>query len=252
MPEVNWNMLAQYQDPGQRFSEGLQTGNALMGQRAQMAYQNEKIQAERAARVKAARADALQQRAAAGDKGALAELAGVDLDAWGKLDARDKGEIERRTSFLGEVALQISMLPPEQRAQAWDSAVDHAASVGMPELAQYKGKYSDEALRNVIAESGKVKAFLDAHKIDWHQQGEQPSFATDAQGKLIDPQSVGAAGAVMGAPGSPGFAPTNQDRSIDDWAEEAISQGADPGAVARRVYELKNGGAGQGGPQTFP
>lgn len=109
----------------------------------------------------------LQRRAAQGDQGALAELAGVDLDAWSKLDTRTQGEIKRRNDFMGQAALAVSQLPPAQQPQAWDSYVQQGVQMGFDDLAQYQGQYSPEAVRGLLAGSGLVKQFLDTQKIDY-------------------------------------------------------------------------------------
>lgn len=104
----------------------------------------------------AARKQDLQKRAAGGDHAALAELAGIDLDAWKTLGEVDRKAIKDRVDYVGQAALQIKTLPPESRAAAWDSAIDEAVRNGHPDLAQFKGQYSEQALDSAIYNAGLV------------------------------------------------------------------------------------------------
>lgn len=120
---------------------------------------------EEAAKVEQQRRAAdLQRRAAAGDQAALAELAGIDLDAWSKLDGRTKQDAKERFDFIGNAALAVSRLPEANRAAAWDAYVMQGVQMGMPELQQYVGQYSPDSLNAVIAHAGLVKTFIDMNE----------------------------------------------------------------------------------------
>lgn len=125
----------------------------------QVRQQRDKAQQE-------AQARDLQGRAASGDQQALAELAGVDLDAWSKIGTQERATIKQRTDAVGQAALFVSQQPPEQRAAAWDSMVDQL-SVQYPDLAPMKGQYSEQAVQGALASAGQVKAFLDTQKVDY-------------------------------------------------------------------------------------
>lgn len=126
----------------------------------------------------------LQRRAAQGDPAAVAELAGVDLDAWAKLDTRSKQATAERVSVIGEAALAVSQLPPEQRPQAWDMYISQL-SQQYPELASQRGQYSEQALMGALASAKQMKTFIDL---------EMPKYmAIPAGGTLVDtrnPQAV--------------------------------------------------------------
>lgn len=131
-------------------------------------------------------AQQLQQAAAQGDQGALAQLAGIDLDAWAKLDTRSKAAVKERTDFMGQAALAVSQLPPQQQAQAWDSYVQQGVQMGFDDLAQYQGRYSPDAVQALLANSGLVKQFLDTQRIDYKvipQGGYLQGF--DAMGRPL-------------------------------------------------------------------
>lgn len=143
-------------------------------------------QKQQAAQVEQQKAD-LQRRAAGGDQAALAELAGVDFQAWNALDTKSKTEVKRRADYLGQAGLAVAQLPDlEQRAQAWDQAVMQGVQMGFADLAQYQGQYSDQALQGVLANAGMIKQFLDGQKIDYKvipQGGYLQGF--DSQGKPL-------------------------------------------------------------------
>lgn len=55
---------------------------------------------------------------------------------------------------VGQAALQVAQLPPEQRPAAWNSAIDYLVSQGWDGLAQFKNQYSEQSLMGVISEAG--------------------------------------------------------------------------------------------------
>jgi hypothetical protein len=121
------------------------------------------IRQDQEKRRQAAAVSDLQRRAAGGDRTAMAELAGIDLDAWDKLADNDRQTTTERASVIGQAALRISQLPPEQRPAAWDQAIDQLSS-RYPELAEYKGQYSEEALMSAIDSAKLVNDFFDLER----------------------------------------------------------------------------------------
>lgn len=103
----------------------------------------------------------LTAAAAQGDKSAAAQLAGVDLDAWSKIDTHQRAQIKDRVDYIGQAALAVSRLPEGQRAQAWDQYIDQGVQAGHDDLAAYRGKYSPDALNAAIANAGQVKTLID-------------------------------------------------------------------------------------------
>lgn len=126
-----------------------------------------KIREQQAERQKQARLADLQRRAAGGDRAALGELAGIDLDAWDKLNDADKVSAKERVSYIGQAALAIKQLPPEQRAAAWDRYVQDGVQMGYEGLAPFLGKYSEQALDSAIAQSELVGKAIDYARPDY-------------------------------------------------------------------------------------
>lgn len=153
-----------------------------------MAYQlrgmEEKRQAGIAEQQMQARKVDLQRRAAAQDPEALAELAGIDYNAWKGIKDEQREDIKERADYIGNAALQISQLPENQRPQAWDQAVAEGAKT-WPDLAEFTGRYSEQALNTAIRRAGMVKTLY-----DW----SQPDYmAIPPGGTLVntrDPQAI--------------------------------------------------------------
>jgi len=121
-------------------------------------------------------AQQVRERAAAGDPQATAQLAGIDFDAWTKLDAHQKAAVKDSNDYIGQAALQISQLPEAQRPAAWDAAIDQGTQMGFDQLAQYKGRYSPDALNAVLAHAGQMKQFLDLTR---------PQYMTVPEGGML-------------------------------------------------------------------
>lgn len=103
---------------------------------------------------------ALLPKAAAGDPTALQQVMGIDFDTWKSLDANKRQQIKLQNDYIGQSALRISQLPPEQQPQAWDQAIAQGVQQGYTDLAQYQGKYSEQALRGAIDNAGLVDKFI--------------------------------------------------------------------------------------------
>lgn len=135
----------------------------------------------------------LTAAAAQGDKAAAAQLAGIDLDAWGKIDTHQRAQIKDRVDYIGQAALAVSRLPENQRAAAWDQYVDQGVQSGHAELADYRGKYSPEALNAAIANAGQVKTLIDL--TEPHYQ------AIPEGGTLVDTNNPAAVQSFVGSGG---------------------------------------------------
>ncbi len=140
------------------------------------------LRADQEKRAQAAQVAQLQQAAAAGDPAAKAQLAGIDIDAWAKIDGVTQKKVAEQVDYVGQAALAVKQLPPEQQAAAWDHYVDQGVQMGFTDLTAQRGQYSPQALDGAIANAGLVKDFLGTQEIKWHQEGERPSFATNAMG----------------------------------------------------------------------
>lgn len=162
------------------------------------------------------------------------------------LGAPDKEAIKRRSEYIGNAALRIQQLPPEQRAAAWDHYARQGPQFGVDGLDQYVGQYSEEALHAAIAQAGMVKDYFDANKIDWRvtpEGGRMDPF--DAFGRPLAPDR-------MSQP-SPQAAPPQDEAGLRAAAAEAIAAGADPAQVNARLEQmLKGGAAPASGQANFP
>ncbi len=93
------------------------------------------------------------QAAVGGDQSARYKLWGLAPEIAAKLDARQHTSLEEGMKAIGQVAYRVALLPPNQRAQAWDEGVTYL-SQAYPETAKYKGQYSDANLNGVLAQTG--------------------------------------------------------------------------------------------------
>lgn len=153
-----------------------------------------KIAEDRREKAKKLEAQRLTAAAAAGDKTAAAQLAGIDLDAWDKLADNQRQSVKTRAEYIGNAALQISRLPEAERPAAWDAAVTQGKQFGVDGLDGYVGKYSPEALNSALASAGQVKTFLDMN---------EPKYqALPEGGTLVNTNDPNAVRSYMGGLGA--------------------------------------------------
>lgn len=152
-------------------------------------------------RRQAAMAADLQRKAAAGDPAAKAELAGIDIDAWGKIDTVTQRKVKDQVDYIGNAALAIKQLPPEQQPAAWDAYVEQGVQQGFEGLADYRGKYDPATLDSAIAQAGMVKDFLATQKIDYQvipQGGKLQGFRADGTPLAHTTQAPNSGGPTVG------------------------------------------------------
>lgn len=156
------------------------------------------MQQQKAARAKIAqeqRAAQLRQQAAQGDPAALQQLVGIDFDSWKTLDANKKQQIKAQTEYTGQAALRISQLPPQEQAAAWDQAIEQGVQQGYTGLADYRGKFSPQALNAAIDNAGLVEKYISL--------AEPKYMAIPEGGTLVNtrsPEAVAGFGATQAAP----------------------------------------------------
>lgn len=101
----------------------------------------------------------------AGDQSQVQELArynpqmamGYQQNQQAQMAAQQKAQeakLKEAKGIVGQAALQIAQLPPEQQPQAWDQQIDYLVGQGYDGLAPYKGRYSPQSLMGVISEAG--------------------------------------------------------------------------------------------------
>ena len=101
------------------------------------------------------------------------------MEHFNKLDDTQRAQVKERADLIGQLALAADT------PQRWDDAVDWAVRNGHPDLAAFKGQFSEQSRRSAIATAGLYDKFMEQTKKVWHQQGENPSFATDVYGNPV-------------------------------------------------------------------
>jgi len=170
---VNWGLGLNYPDAGQAFTQGLRSGASSSALNALLADPNNpaiaqklapfnpelalKIQGQQQNALAAQHERDVRVRAAQGDPNARTELAGIDWDAWAKLDEGTRKKAVEAVDFIGQAALQINSLRDEnERAAAWTEYVRQAEARGMDIPAEYE-RYSPGVLQAALAESKMIK-----------------------------------------------------------------------------------------------
>lgn len=104
-------------------------------------------------------------------------------------------KLKQAKDVVGQAALQIAQLPPEQQPQAWDQQIDYLVGQGYDGLAPYKGRYSPQSLMGVISEAGLANELRTA---------TQPSYQVIPEGGALvntrDPRATQQFAAPGGQP----------------------------------------------------
>ncbi len=138
MSEINWSLAAQPINPLQALQA---FGMAQQQQQAQAQAEQERAQREREFSLRERQA-ALQER---------------------------KFTDGQRNAALGQVAQaaqDVLRRPEGERAAVWDSYMDQFAQTD-PSAAQFKGKYSEQAARAILAKTGDLEKFNKAGEVDY-------------------------------------------------------------------------------------
>ena len=206
---VNWGLGLNYPDAGQAFTEGLRSGASSSALNALLADPNNPAIAQKLApfnpelalKIQGQQQNALASqyerdvrvRAAQGDPNARTELAGIDWDAWSKLDEGTRKQAVQAIDFIGQAALDIDRLPEQQRASRWAEYVRQAEARGMDIPAEYE-VYSPGVLSAALAESKQIKEALAAR---------EPKYQVIPEGGMLVNTRDPAALAQVGAGGAP-------------------------------------------------
>lgn len=183
------NALAAFvTNPGKESLAGLAKVNPGLAFQAQGVMQRREAEQRKAQQEQLAAG--LRVKASQGDPAALQQLVGIDFDSWKSLDTAQKQMIKGQTDYIGQAGLRISQLKPEQQPAAWDQAIDQGVQMGYKGLADYKGKFSPQALSGAIDNAGLVDKFI--------QLAEPKYMAVPEGGTLVNtrnPQAVAGFGA---------------------------------------------------------
>lgn len=170
----------------------------------------------------AAREADVRRGAASGDPAAMAELAGIDLNAWRGLSSDQRQAAASQMEAMGNAAMYVANLPEEQRAAAWDQQVS-LLSRQFPELQQYQGQYSPEALASAVNGAGKFMDFWRTQQPDYMVLPENATMV-DAR----NPAAVAQFGGQGGAPQQPQQPQRNSPLfSLGEWNmyQNSVGQG---------------------------
>lgn len=108
-------------------------------------------------------------------------------------------------SAIGPIAYRMKGMPPEQRQQFWGEARPMLEAKGADSavLDQFD-PMNDVQIDAALTQAQKISDLIEQGKITWHQQGEQPSFATDSMGRPVGSQNPYARGGAGAAPAPSG------------------------------------------------
>lgn len=137
-------------------------------------------------------------------------------DALSKLDDASKKKAADFWSKAGPLAYQLKQTrDPAARQALWAQAKPILAQTGAdPSLLDKFDPTNDAQLEAAIVTSQKVSDLIDQGKIQWHQQGEQPSFATDSMGRPVGTQNPYAGGGAPPAPTPAGSGGSGSPRGL--------------------------------------
>lgn len=126
-------------------------------------------------------------------------IAAGDFDLAKTFADLDESSQKRAADFwqkAGPIAYQLKQTKdPAARQALWQQAKPILQSEGIDaaQLDQFDPT-NDAQLDAAIVTSQKVSDLINQGKVEWHQQGENPSFATDAMGHPVGTQNPAAAG----------------------------------------------------------
>lgn len=224
MGEIAWHLL-QPVDVGAQVQQGFATGQALVKQiqgrnalRAYLANPDDpnaygalaqfdpqaaaSIERQQMLRRKEAldQQDRQRQTALGGlynaDPAAAREeaIGAGDFELAKQFDALDE-QTRKRTAetwqHVGPIAYRLKQTPdPAARAALWEQArpILEASGADAKTLDKFDPN-NDAQIEAALTTSQKVSELIDQGKITWHQQGEQPSFATDSMGRPVGSQN---------------------------------------------------------------
>lgn len=124
-----------------------------------------------------------------------------DFDVAGEFSKLDEIQQKRAADFwekAGPIAYQLQQTKdPAARQALWANAKPILQSEGVDSsLLDKFDPTNDAQLNAAVTTAQKVSDLVSQNKIEWHQQGENPSFATNAMGVPIGTANPATAGAL--------------------------------------------------------
>lgn len=219
MAEIDWGMLANPVDVGAQVQQGFATGAAMVKQvqtknalRAYLANPDDPQAYNALAAFDPGAAQSVQEQRllqlklnkeaedetltrAVGTAAANGNISGAktaaisagNFDLAAHLEALDKDRRDKLGAFYkaaGPLAYQMrQMSDPAQRQAFLQQNRDILEATGVdPKVIDGFDVSNNQALDGLIAANQTVDQLIGQNKIEWHQQGENPSFATNAMG----------------------------------------------------------------------
>ena len=185
-----------YLDP--QAAEGAQRQHLL---RRKAALEQEALQAQRAVGAQAASGDIAGARQTA--------LQGGQFELAEQIAKLDDESLERAGAFwekAGPLAFELKQIrDPQERIARYQAAKPILAATGADQrLIESFDPTNDMALDAAVTTAQTVADRIQQSRVTWHQQGEQPSFATDYMGRPVGSQNPYAQGAGAPAPAASG------------------------------------------------
>lgn len=124
-----------------------------------------------------------------------------DFDVAGEFSKLDETQQQKSAAFwekAGPIAYQLQQTKdPAARQALWAQAKPILQSeVGDSSLLEKFDPTNDAQLNAAVTTAQKVGDLIGQNKIEWHQQGENPSFATNAAGVPIGTANPGTVGGL--------------------------------------------------------
>lgn len=144
---------------------------------------------------------------AAGARTAALQAGDLDLASkFGELGDADRKRAAEFWKDAGPVAYRLKQTKdPAERQALWAQARPILEANGAEaSLLDKFDPTNDTQLDAAITTSQTVEQLIEQGKITWHQQGEQPSFATDSMGRPVGTQNPYANGGASPPPASTG------------------------------------------------
>ena len=132
-------------------------------------------------------AGVLAPLAVGGDKAAMQQLYAADPDLASKLDDRQRKMFDLGMDALGNAAVEIALLPDQQRPDAWNTYIERLSPM-FPDITRYKDQYSPASLNALLVQTGKAEKVREAR---------EPKYMSVGEGGLVNVRDPAALATMM-------------------------------------------------------